>query len=321
MKNYLFILLLCFIPGLLYAQKQTYVSVNVHGYTGKNVSFRFVEDRKLNMEFPYTEKQPLAFSVEPDDIVMMKINDWVSVCLQPGDSIFAEIFYEGTVIREVNYSGTPQAVVANQFLGRIFSMRLNRQYKETIPYALVMKTDPKQFFESSLREWKDEIAELEKVKDALPVRLYRYLLSEIEGDLLPNLLIYPYAFADCMRKNPADCLPEGYWNIMDRYEIRADDASLRNKKYISLLPVYKEYILNKEDHIPYYGPVRDPEKEYRELVGFYKGDLREVALFFLLYNSITTQKDFKTVEKLKKDYLKKYNKNKDFKKTLNEMMK
>jgi hypothetical protein len=48
--------------------------------------------------------------------------------------------------------------------------------------------------------------------------------------------------------------------------------------------------------------------------------LRDTALFVFLYNSGAAGEDFDVIEKLVKDYLKKYNKNKEYKKILNQVM-
>ena len=66
---------------------------------------------------------------------------------------------------------------------------------------------------------------------------------------------------------------------------------------------------------------RKLEEEYADLAGFYDGSLRDAALFVFLYNVIVKNGDFDRIDKLKKDYLKKYNKNKEYKKILAQIMK
>lgn len=63
------------------------------------------------------------------------------------------------------------------------------------------------------------------------------------------------------------------------------------------------------------------EKEYESIATFYNGTLRDAALFVFLYNQVAANRDFDTIEKLKKDYLKRYNKNKEYKKILAQVMK
>ena len=77
---------------------------------------------------------------------------------------------------------------------------------------------------------------------------------------------------------------------------------------------------NSHDQGKDYQPLTSLEDEYKDMATFYKGALQDAALFVLLYNSITSNGDFNVIEKLVKDYLKKYNKNKEYKKILNQVM-
>ena len=70
-----------------------------------------------------------------------------------------------------------------------------------------------------------------------------------------------------------------------------------------------------------YSPVKDIEAEYKDITEFYDGSVRDAALFALLFNAMTSNKDFKIIKKLEKNYAKNYNHNKNYIKTLEEMMK
>lgn len=72
---------------------------------------------------------------------------------------------------------------------------------------------------------------------------------------------------------------------------------------------------------PDYAPVKDLEKEYGNIVGFYKGQARDVVLYAFFYKAMREKKEFEVIEKLMKDYLKKYNLNKTYITSLKEMMK
>lgn len=63
------------------------------------------------------------------------------------------------------------------------------------------------------------------------------------------------------------------------------------------------------------------EELYNKLANAYEGDTRDAVLYLFLYNAITKQQDFDVIKTLSKDYFKKYNKNKKFKKELTEMQK
>ncbi len=68
--------------------------------------------------------------------------------------------------------------------------------------------------------------------------------------------------------------------------------------------------------------VKDLQKSYDGLVAFYDGNVRDAALYILLYNALTSQQeDFDLIARLSKEYFKKYNKNKNYRKELTEMQK
>ena len=89
-----------------------------------------------------------------------------------------------------------------------------------------------------------------------------------------------------------------------------------------MLAPYKDYVRAKEAHDAgkEYEPLSSLEEQYEDFVAFYDGNLRDTALFVFLYDSIAAGKDFNVIEKLVKDYLKKYNKVREYKGILNQIM-
>lgn len=309
----------CLIHGAQ-AEQLSRISAEISGFSGKEVMFWFVEEPGLTMRFPYVENQKMEFEVELTDITMLKINGLLSVCLQPGDSIHAKIVYKENVFETVAFSGSPQAVASAELLYGFGKMRSAREYKTTVPLALLMKTPVKAYYESSLKEWKEELALLQDVKEQFSEDCYHYLESEIDGVLLPNLLIYPYAYADALKQDIGQLLPEGYWTVLSDYRLRDDAGSLRNKTYLSFLTTYKAFMNGKNTGAADYSKPRSIEKEFAELVAFYEGNLRDAALFSLLYNALLSSEEVKLVADLKKEYRKKYNINKKYKTILDELM-
>ena len=124
------------------------------------------------------------------------------------------------------------------------------------------------------------------------------------------------------RKKLEDCLAEDYWTALDDYKLRTDEASLRNRVYMAFLLPYKDYMRRKEAHDQGkdYQPLTSLEDQYKDMAAFTKGLCRMRHYSCFLYNSITSNGDFNVIEKLVKDYLKKYNKNKEYKKILNQVM-
>lgn len=326
MKYILFILLMAGVFPLTAKEKgkMTHVSVEAYGFQGKFIYFNFVEKPDAYVEFPYKEGQLLEVSTTLDDITMLNVNMWLNICLQPGDSLHAKVTYDGRNYKTVEYSGTPQAVLIATTLHKIRMSRREAGYKANVPAALVVLTDPIAYHKESLEEWGREKAILDEIKDDISPRVYNYLLSELDAIFLPNLITYPYACASFQKKQIEECIADDYWTALDNYQVRNDEASLRNRNYMSFLLSYAEYMICKKNG-------SDPHKfkstqstvsEYDEIANFYDGALRDAALFVVLYNALASEDvNFAECETLVKDYLKKYNISKEYKQILKEVMK
>lgn len=298
------------------------VTAEVYGYQKDMVYFNFREKDGINMEFPYREGQRMEFMVNLDDITTMVVNTFIQVYLQPGDSVHIKVTYNGRNYDTVEFSGTPEAVAINTRVHETELLQRERRYKTNIPAMLVTLVDAREFHKATLREWKDELAIIDRVKGEIDPRVYRMAVSQIEGVLLNNLISYPYASAEMHRKKLEDCLADDYWTALDGYRLRDDEASLRSRGYMCLLAPYKEYMRRRaarEAGKKYEAP-GNLEDQYRDFTDFYKGPLRDAALFVFLYDSMAAGKDFNTVEKLVQDYFKKYNKKKEYKQILTQVM-
>ena len=303
-------------------QGPTVISAEIYGYVRDKVHFDFIEKEELSMEFPYKEGQLMEFTVELEDVTTLMLNSFIEMYLQPGDSLHVKVTYEGTSYKKVEFSGTPEAVAICSKLNEKEMLQRERRYKTNIPAMIVIQTDAKKFHAATVQELKDEEKIMSQVKDQVDPRVYNMAMAGIEGTLLTNLITYPYASAELHGKKLEDCLAEDYWTALDDYKLREDEASLRNRVYMSFLLPYMEYMKRKEarDQGKEYQPLASLEDQYQEIVSFYKGTLQDVALFVFLYNSIASNEDFDVIEKLVKNYLKKYNKNKEYKKILNQVM-
>lgn len=324
--KYLALILIFFCTIILpaQAQKPTYINAEFHGFIrSKMVYFDFMEKEEANAEFPYMEDQAVSFSVKLDDITMMKVNSFIEVCLQPGDSIDIKVVYEGKNDKTVEFSGTPRAVLLNTQLYKMRRSQISHRYKANIPAALVTMVGAKDFYQATLTQWKEEAALLDEIKEQISIQEYNYLLSRIEGELLTNLITYPEAVSSFTGKNLADCISEGYWNVLDNYKLRDDEASLRERGFMLFLGTYKDYMRKKaaREKNETYTPSTSLQEEYTDLVDFYEGPQRDAVLFAYLYNSLARNQNYQEAESLTKDYFKKYNKNKEYKKILTKVMK
>lgn len=327
MKTIIIILACCLSAIVsLQAQRAATVTATMSGYQGgKVVDFEFIEKDGINQQIPYSNNQEMEFEAELDYITMMKINGRTSVILQPGDKINVDIKYDysnGTVAL-ATFTGTPEAVLASTLLQDIQKNRRRNRYKTNILSAVILKRMPLDYYDATKAEWKEEVALLDAIKPQISPAMYNYLLSEIESVLIPNLLRSPWVYAEMMRTTADSCMREDYWNLLDQYKLRDDKASLRNYNYMGFLLEYEMYQQKKkarEQNITH-TPPKTLEEAYKGIASFYDGSFRDCALCVLLYNAITKGNDFPTIEKLTKDYFNKYNKNKQFKTMLTNMMK
>ena len=161
------------------------------------------------------------------------------------------------------------------------------------------------------------------IRDKVDPFAFNYIYAELEGMYMDNLVKYPFIVSDVNKKPLQECTPEGYWNILDNYQIKSDKASLKSYAYIGWLIDYLEYQEKREAYKAgkEYSPAQSMEELYNKLAKAYEGDTRDAVLYLFLYNAISGQKDFDVIKKLSKDYFKNYNKNKKFKKELTEMQK
>lgn len=324
MKRLFICVCACLLAVGLQAQKMTKISAAVDGYNGKVIDFEFVDNPDNNMQFPYASGQRMEFEVELKEPALVKINLWIWLLVCPGDEIHADIHYNGKNYRTAEFSGTPAAVALNEAIRDGRNHRVAGRYKTNPLAAVVTQIPADEYYEQTQANWKKEQKLLEAVRSGIDPFAYDYIYAELEGMYLSNLVKYPYIVADVAKKNIGDCIPDGYWNALDGYRVKDSKAALKSFTYMSWLLDYKEYAdklearrAGQEWHY-----VKDLQKSYDGLVAFYDGNVRDAALYILLYNALTSQQeDFDLIARLSKEYFKKYNKNKNYRKELTEMQK
>ena len=233
------------------------------------------------------------------------------------------VTFKGTSYREVEFKGTPSAVALNSAIRDGRMVRINDHYKTNPLAAVVTQVPVNTYYEACQRNWKKEQEILEGVRDQVDPFAFAYIYAELEGMYLDNLFKYPFVVSDVCKKKIEECIPEGYWNVLDGYQVKNDKASLKSFAYIGWLIDYVEYRERREAYRAgktYAGP-QNMEEMYEKLAQTYDGDTRDAVLYLFLYKAIAEQQDFNVIGKLSKDYFKKYNRNKQFRKELSEMQK
>lgn len=323
MKKILISLLACLAFVGVQAQKTAKISATGVGYTGRVIDFEFIDTPANNQQFPFKDNQKMEFEVELKEPSLMKVNAWLWMIVCPGDEIEMDIRFQGKNYRGVEFRGTPSAVALNSAIRDGRMVRINDHYKTNPLAAIVTQVPVKDYYEACLRNWKKEQEILGAVRDKVDPFAFDYIYAELEGMYMDNLVKYPLIVSDVNKKSLQECTPEGYWNVLDNYQVRKDKASLKSFAYIGWLIDYMEYQERREAQKAgkEYQGAKSLEEMYNKLAGTYEGDVRDAVLYLFLYNAISGQQDFDVIKNLSKDYFKKYNKNKKFKKELTEMQK
>lgn len=323
MKKVWICLFACLLCAGVQAQKKARISAVADGYSGQVIDFEFIDNTDNNMQYPYREGQRMEFDVELKEPSLVKVNLWMWMMVCPGDDIQTNIHYAGRNLRTVEYAGTPSAVALNQAISKGRDLRVAARYKTNPLAAVVTQVPVNDYYEMTQKFWKQEQEILQKVREQSNAFAYNYAWAELEGMYLSNLTKYPYIVSDVNRKKLEECIPAGYWNILDGYTVKEDEASLKSVAYLGWLLEYKEYMEKRQAHLDgkTYTPERDLKKSYESIAAFYDGKVRDAVLYVFLYRALSSPEEFDTAEQLCKDYFKKYNKNKSYRKELTEMMK
>lgn len=306
------------------AGKVSTITATIHGYNGETVYFDLIEQMEDSFEFPYAEGQTYSFDVELKDITMLKINNWVWICLKPGDSITVDLTYDGRNYKSAEFSGAEDVVAVNTALRDMRMARVAQKYRMDPDAALVTLVPAADYHAQCLERWQAEKAALDAVRKYMPDKMYYYLLSEHEAIFLGNLIVYPAMRASYDGKPVEQVMPADYWTVMDNYEPRGDEGSLYSHGYDGFLLTFADYAYKRN--------LVRAGKDWRQelslrggfdmLVDFYGNNknMVDAALCVYLYNAAAAGRDFDDVDKLVKLYLKKYNKNKKYREILQEVM-
>ncbi|MBQ2778313.1 MAG: hypothetical protein IJF46_00855 [Bacteroidaceae bacterium] len=295
----------------LKAQERATLSACVYGYKGEKVYFDCVQSPLIAEEFYTNPGEEHLFTFPADDLVCMLINGKTKVLLQKGDSIHAEVRYDGRAV-SVQYSGSDEAVKSNNLLKRIDEIKRTMRYRSQLLGCAALDIKPKTRIDDSrilLQKVSAAISEAQVSEDVA-----NYIMAGIESEAYVSFMEYPVMYAS-VRATAIEQQEIGdYWSIMDGYTLRTDAVSLSNPEYAGLLMRYCFYMNEKkakQGSAEYQMPTT-LETMYAELAAFYEGAHRDVVLYTLLCNFIKNGKEIERADALYADYKQKYNINKDY---------
>ena len=314
---------ICFLTLTSMAQmKKTTLVTEINGYKHDMIYFDCTQTPFIRAEFHSNPGEAHTYSFETDQIVNMLINGRTDILLQPGDSLHVVMDYEGKPVTSMKFTGTPQAVQANQLLWDIELYKRNIRYKSQLLACAALDIKPENRINDSRRLLTKVKELMSKVEKNLTPEAQNYIMADIESDVYNSFMEYPVMYAE-IRHLPIEKQGIGeYWKIMDNYSPSTNATALRNSKYISMLMRYcafqkeKEAVAKGEKYV-YPNTLEDM---YKQFATFYEGDVRDAILYNLLCNFIRSGKEIERAEPLLKEYKEKYNTHKEYIQILESLM-
>ncbi len=314
---------ICFLTLTSMAQmKKTTLVAEINGYKHDMIYFDCTQTPFIRAEFHSNPGEAHTYSFETDQIVNMLINGRTDILLQPGDSLHVVMDYEGKPVTSMKFTGTPQAVQANQLLWDIELYKRNIRYKSQLLACAALDIKPENRINDSRRLLTKVKELMSKVEKNLTPEAQNYIMADIESDVYNSFMEYPVMYAE-IRHLPIEKQGIGeYWKIMDNYSPSTNATALRNSKYISMLMRYcafqkeKETVAKGEKYV-YPNTLEDM---YMQFATFYEGDVRDAILYNLLCNFIRSGKEIERAEPLLKEYKEKYNTHKEYIQILDSLM-
>ena len=305
------------------AQAKATLSAQIYGYQQDMVYFDCVQSPTIRQEFYTNPGEEHIYTFETDGLVCMLINGRNRFLLQPGDSLHVDIHYEGKNIKNIDFSGTDEAVNSNRQFYNIEMLKRDMRYKSQLLGCVALDVKPKDRIQDSrilLQRVKDM---LDAQADKLSKSAYDYMVSDVESAVYMSFIEYPVMYAS-VRHLPIEQQEIGeYGKIMDGCQVRNDEAALLNPSYIGFFMRYFFYEKEKkakEQGVSYQVPVRF-ENMYNELALFYTDEKqRDAILYNLICNFIRAGKEIERVDPILKDYKEKYNKNPQFVQILDNLL-
>lgn len=306
--------------GAVNAQEyNTTLSAQIYGYKGEMVYFDCVQTPLINQQFYTNPGEEHLYQFSIDNTVCMLINGKTKVLMQPGDSIFVEMRYEGRNI-DIAFSGCDNAVKNNNLLKNIDNIKRDLRYKSQLLGCAALDIKPKDRINDS-RILLSKIEEL--IANTQPnEEVANYILSGIESEVYLSFMEYPVMYAS-VRQTPIEEQEIGdYWSIMEGFKIRQDAASLSNPEYAGLLMRYCFYVKEKEakEKGENYSMPNRLETIYAEMAAFYTDAPRDFVLYNLLCNFIRNGREIERADALYSDYKEKYNLNKKYTEILDAIL-
>lgn len=304
-------------------QSATTLNCRVYGFRAETVYMDCNNNPAINAQFPAQQGEDMTMRFAADRLTVITVND-TEILIEPGDSLCADIRFGSKSRRpeSIEFTGSPRSVVENEILQSLENYRNSLRYKEQLLACAIVDIKPAERIADSEKLMQRVNETLKRTKSKTSAEFRNYVSAYYESMYWMSKIEYPAMYAE-LRKVPFDKQGIGdYWAAADKLKLRKDDASLNCFPYYELILRYCTYCGERAATAKGETYVRPDELEtaYSELASFYKGSVRDAALYALLGNYIRQGVQIERVDALMPDYLKKYNRNKQFAATLDALM-
>lgn len=308
-------------------KKHTVISCVVNNFKRDMIYLDCPQTPMIRGEFHRNPGEEHLLTFDTDKLVTLKLNGQeLEFLLEPGDSLHAEITYGERLAETIIFSGTERAVRQNQLLWELYRHRLATRFKTSLNACLVLDHKPADRIAAANR-YADEAEKMMATKQSQYSKDFKnYVEASVEALTGESKIYYPDLYA-MMRHTPIQEQGIGdYWAIMDKYQTRKDQASLRCPQYLDFLIKYMVYEKAKKEKTPdnqegleQYIP-QTLEGSYKLAVETFQKEQLDAVLFRILTGYVVQGKNLDEAEKWISDYKKKYNKDKEYAEILDSLM-
>lgn len=306
-------------------EKHTVVSCVVNNFKRDMIYLDCPQTPVIRGEFHRNPGEEHLLTFNTDKIVTFRVNGQeLEFFLEPGDSLHADITYGDRLAETIIFSGTDRAVDQNQFLWELYRYRLSVRFKTSLNACVVLDHKPADRIAAAKKYAEEARKMLAIKKDKYSKAFINYVEATIEALVCESEIYYPDLYASMRQKPISEQGIGDYWSLLDNYQTRSDEASLRCASYVDFLVKYMVYekakkSADREGGLGKFLP-KTLEGSYNLAVETFKGAQLDAVLFRILTDYIVQGKNIEEVEKWLADYKQKYNKEKEYVEILDLLM-
>lgn len=271
------------------------------------------------------EEHILAFNT--DKLVSIRLNGHeLEFFLEPGDSLHTVIIYGERIPETITFSGTERAVRQNQFLWKLYRHRLSTRFKTSLNACVVLDHKPTDRIEAANCYAKEAREMLSADEKGYSQAFKNYVEAGIEALRGESLIYYPELYAGVRHKPINEQGLGDYWKLLDNYQTRTDEASLRCPQYVDFLLKYMVYkkasTLKDAQKSPSLASAMPQtlEASYKLAEETFKGTQLDAVLFAILAQYISQGKNIDEAETWITHYKKNHNIEKEYAQILDSLM-